>query len=104
MKAVSRPSRRRLDLNKKGRKKRRKNNEEEEDQENKLDGGSDTAVGIGLEPTSDGPSVEFSSVSSSEESGPTEDPDKNGSSRRMRLQLRAVFPDSRTRLNMSPID
>ena len=48
-------------------------------------------MGIGLEPTSDGPSVEFSSVSSSEESGPTEDSDKNGSSRRMRLQLRAVY-------------
>ena len=47
-----------------------KNKEEEESQDIELDTGSDAAVGFGHEPTSDGPSVEFSSVSSSAGSGP----------------------------------
>ena len=65
-------------------------NKEEESQDIEFDTGSDAAVGFGHEPTSDGPSVEFSSVSSPEDCGPGDDPNGNGSARRIRLQLRAV--------------
>ena len=68
-----------------------KSKEEEESQDLELDEGSDTAEGFGHETTSDGPSIEFSSVSSSEDSGPGDDPNQNGSSKRIRLQLRAVY-------------